>query len=207
MTVSVNLLKCEPGKTCLGPQGERFAMSLNNISFATPTIDILQAYYKNITGVFGTEFPSEPPLHFDFTGDNLPAYLLYPRTALEVRVVEYGTNLEIVFQGTSLLAPEYHPMHLHGYNFYVVGSGPGNFDKEKDPLKYNLVNPPFQNTVGVPKNGWSAVRFKALNPGVWFLHCHIDVHSTWGMATVLIVKNGKGLNAGLLPRPPYMPPC
>lgn len=207
MTVSVNLLKCEPGKTCKGPQGERFSMSLNNISFLTPSIDLLQAYHKNISGVFGTGFPSEPPLNFDFTSNDLPSYLLYPRRAVEVRVVEYNTNLEIVFQGTGLFAPEYHPMHLHGYSFYTVGSGPGNFDKEKDPLKYNLINPPFQNTVGVPKNGWSAIRFKALNPGVWFMHCHIDIHSTWGMATVLIVKNGKGLDAGLLPPPPYMPPC
>ncbi|XP_020581936.1 laccase-14-like [Phalaenopsis equestris] len=207
ITVAVNLLTCEPGRTCGGPNGDRFAASLNNLSFPLPTTDILEAYYYNISGVYGTGFPSEPPLNFNFTGENLPGYLLFPRRAREVRVVEYNTSLEIVFQGTSLLAAENHPLHLHGYSFYVVGRGFGNFDKNRDPLNYNLVDPSFENTVGVPRNGWAAIRFRALNPGVWFIHCHLDQHNSWGMDTVLIVKNGPGANQKLLPPPSYMPPC
>ncbi|RVW22065.1 putative laccase-9 [Vitis vinifera] len=101
----------------------------------------------------------------------------------------------------------YHPMHLHGHSFYVVGWGFGNFDENSDPLRYNLVDPPFQNTVSVPKNGWAAIRFKASNPGVWFIHCHIERHQTWGMNTALIVKNGKHPEAQMLPPPSNMPPC
>ena len=74
--------------------------------------------------------------------------------------------VEIVFQGTNLVAGTDHPMHLHGYSFYVVGWGFGNFDKNRDPLRYNLVDPPLQNTIAVPKNGWTAIRFKASNPGM-----------------------------------------
>ncbi|KAI0530665.1 hypothetical protein KFK09_000212 [Dendrobium nobile] len=207
IAVAVNLLTCEPGRTCSGPNDDRFAASLNNQSFVLPSIDVLDAYYKNISGVYRTGFPAEPPLIFNFTGENLPGYLLFPRRATEVRVVEYNTSVEIVFQGTTLLAAENHPLHLHGFSFYVVGRGFGNFDEEKDPLNYNLVDPPYENTVGVPRSGWVALRFWARNPGVWFMHCHLDQHTSWGMETVLIVKNGTGPDEQLLPPPSDMPPC
>ena len=74
--------------------------------------------------------------------------------------------MEIVFQGSNVVAGTYHPMHLHGHSFYVVGWGFGNFDENSDPLRYNLVDPPLQNTVSVPKNGWVAIRFEASNPGM-----------------------------------------
>ncbi|RVW11735.1 Laccase-14 [Vitis vinifera] len=130
-----------------------------------------------------------------------------PRKGTEVRVLEYNSTVEIVFQGTNLVAGTDHPMHLHGYSFYVVGWGFGNFDKNRDPLRYNLVDPPLQNTIAVPKNGWTAIRFKASNPGVWFMHCHLERHLSWGMDTAFIVKNGKHPEAQMLPPPSDMPPC
>ncbi|XP_044509972.1 laccase-15-like [Mangifera indica] len=206
-TVSVNTLPCIPGNACEGENGTRLSASVNNISFVSPSIDILKAYYLNISHVYSDKFPSEPPLFFDFTADSFPSYLETPKQATKVKVLDYNTTVELVFQGTNLLAGTEHPMHLHGYSFYVVGWGFGNFDKEKDPLKYNLVDPPLQNTIAVPKNGWTAIRFKATNPGVWFMHCHLERHFTWGMEMVFIVKNGKGPNAKILPPPPDMPPC
>uniref|UniRef100_M1BZJ9 Laccase n=1 Tax=Solanum tuberosum TaxID=4113 RepID=M1BZJ9_SOLTU len=166
-TFSVNTLACED-ESCGGPNGDRFAASVNNISFILPRIDILEAYYKNIQGVYGDEFPSFPPLNFNFTGGSLPVELQRPDRRTEVHVLEYGTNVEIVLQGTSLLGGVDHPIHLHGYSFYVVGAGFGNFDKDKDPLNYNLVDPPLQNTIAVVRNGWAAIRFKADNPGIFF---------------------------------------
>jgi iron transport multicopper oxidase len=38
----------------------------------------------------------------------------------------------------------------------------------------------------VPANGYVVLRFKADNPGVWFFHCHIDLHLIGGMATTII---------------------
>ncbi|BAU01841.1 hypothetical protein VIGAN_11116600 [Vigna angularis var. angularis] len=73
-------------------------------------------------------------------------------------------------------------------------------------MTYNLVDPALVNTVLVPNNGWASVRFHALNPGVWFVHCHLERHLSWGMETVLLVTNGEG-DAALLPPPPDMPPC
>ena len=43
--------------------------------------------------------------------------------------------------------------------------------------------------------------------GVWFMHCHVERHLTWGMETVFIVKNGKHPEAQMLPPPSDMPPC
>lgn len=164
-TISVNSFPC-PRNSCEGPNGSRLAASVNNISFLNPSIDILQAYYKGINGVFGTRLPNFPPYIFNFTGDDLPDYLDTPKNGTEVKVLKYNSTVELVFQGTNILAGTDHPMHLHGYSFYVVGWGLGNFNPEKDPAKFNLVDPPLQNTITVPKNGWSAIRFRAHNPGI-----------------------------------------
>ncbi|CBI18288.3 unnamed protein product, partial [Vitis vinifera] len=205
-TVSVNSYPCV-NNSCAGANGTRFSSSINNISFHTPTVDILQAYYYNISGIYGDKFPSDPPLVFDFTADYLPLIYQLPSSGTEVRVLEYNSTVDIVFQGTNVLAATHHPMHLHGYSFYVVGWGFGNFDGNKDPLRYNMVDPPFQNTISVPSNGWVAIRFEASNPGVWFMHCHVERHLTWGMETAFIVKNGKHPEAQMLPPPSDMPPC
>lgn len=165
-TVSVNTLPCIVNGTCQGPNGTRFSSSMNNISFTFPSsTDILQAYYGHVKGVYGDHFPEYPPYVFNFTADNLPLILEIPKKGTEVYFLDFNSTVEIVFQGTNVVAGVDHPMHLHGYNFYVVGLGMGNFDPEKDPLGYNLVDPPSRNTVTLPKNGWSTIRFQADNPG------------------------------------------
>lgn len=163
-TVSVNLLNCT-GTPCSGPFGKRFSASLNNISFVPPPIDILQAYYYQIHGIFETNFPKNPPKRFDYTGKNLPDNLLTPDFGTRALVLKYNASVELILQGTNVLASDNHPMHLHGYGFYVVGWGFGNFDPKKDPLGYNLADPPQETTVGIPNNGWVAIRFRADNPG------------------------------------------
>ncbi|CAL4967007.1 unnamed protein product [Urochloa decumbens] len=206
MTIAVNLLPCGANETCEGPIGSRFAASLNNVSFVAPPIDILDAYYSSMRGVYEPDFPNKPPFFFNFT-TSLPLNQSFTKPGTKVKVVEYGTVVEVVFQDTGILGAENHPTHLHGFSFYVVGRGSGNFDKSKDPATYNLVDPPYQNTVSVPKAGWAAIRFRASNPGVWFMHCHFDRHTVWGMDTVFIVKNGKTPDAQMMPRPPTMPKC
>ncbi|GKV32452.1 hypothetical protein SLEP1_g41061 [Rubroshorea leprosula] len=204
-TLSVN----SPCKNNSCPVGEqlRFIASVNNVSFLNPSIDILQAYYCCIQGVYGTNLPDFPQFFFDFTADYLPTEWEIPQLGTEVRVLDYNSTVELVFQGTNFIKGTDHGIHLHGHSFYVVGLGLRNFDKDKDPLTYNLVDPPLQNTIHVPRNGWMAIRFKANNPGVWHLHCHIDRHMVWGMGTAFIVKDGESPEAKMLPPPPDMPPC
>ncbi|XP_057425828.1 laccase-15-like [Lotus japonicus] len=207
-TVSVNTLPCDDKRPYMGPNGNRLSASMNNVSFERPaSSNILQAYYNNISGVFGENFPNVTPLNFDFTTSNLPAILNTPSVATKSNVLEYDSTVEIVLQGTNLLAGPEHPMHLHGMSFYVVGWGFGNFDRKKDSLKYNLVDPPYQNTIAIPKNGWITIRFRAKNPGVWFMHCHLERHFSWGMAMTFIVKNGNNPEEKMLPPPLDMPQC
>ncbi|KAL0365116.1 UNVERIFIED_CONTAM: Laccase-14 [Sesamum angustifolium] len=205
-TVSVNLIDCR-GSSCKGPFGKRFSASLNNVSFVQPSVDILQAYYHHIRGVFEGNFPRNPPVKFDYTGKNLPDNLLTSDFGTRALVLEYNASIELILQGTNVLASDNHPIHLHGYGFYVVGWGFGNFDPEKDPLGYNLVDPPQETTVGIPNNGWVAIRFRADNPGVWLLHCHLERHQSWGMSTIIVVKNGDTAQTRLLPPPHDLPSC
>ncbi|KAK4742110.1 hypothetical protein SAY87_000111 [Trapa incisa] len=213
MAVSVNQDPCPATAPCGGPNNNSLTASMNNISFASPSIDILQAYYGQLTKknaylkrVYNTTFPDKPPYMFNFTGD-VGNNTLYPSHGTDVKMIKYGAAVEIIWQGTNIGAAENHPMHLHGYNFYVVGMGDGNFDKKTSPSTYNLVDPPLVNTIGIPKKGWATIRFFANNPGVWFMHCHLERHASWGMATVLIVENGRTEDERILPPPGGMPAC
>ncbi|KAL6311286.1 hypothetical protein AAG906_019542 [Vitis piasezkii] len=178
ITASINLVSY----TFEGIIVPHIASTLNNISFMDPSSSILDAYYRHISGVYTTDFPDDPPSFFDFTGvDDLPSAITKPAT--KVKVSSSWIYL------------------------FVIGTGFGNFDPVADPKGYNLVDPPEQNTVRVPKNGWVAIRLRVDNPGVWLWHCHLDRHFTWGMATVFIVKDGGTPETSLLPPPDYMPPC
>jgi len=61
----------------------------------------------------------------------------------------------------------FHPMHVHGHTFQLVGAGP-----RKD-------------TVIVKPNQTVAVDLDATNPGAWMIHCHNAYHGEAGMMTTL----------------------
>lgn len=86
---------------------------------------------------------------------------------------------------------EPHPYHLHGNDFWVVGRGYGDYNATRDVPNYNLENPVLRDTVVGLSGQWVALRLKANNPGVWFLHCHIEPHLAMGMGFVLIVSPDK----------------
>ncbi|GAU44406.1 hypothetical protein TSUD_246320 [Trifolium subterraneum] len=48
---------------------------------------------------------------------------------------------------------------------------------------------------------------QAYYQGIWFLHCHIDSHLNWGLATALLVENGVGPSQSVIPPPPDLPQC
>lgn len=43
--------------------------------------------------------------------------------------------------------------------------------------------------------------------GVWFMHCHLEIHTTWGLKMAFVVDNGKGPNESILPPPGDLPKC
>ncbi|XP_020578875.1 laccase-3-like [Phalaenopsis equestris] len=206
-TVGLGLSNCPPGRTCAGPNNTRLTASMNNYSFVLPKgLSLLQAAQSKVPGVFTTDFPATPPVKFDYTG-NVSPNLYQPVRATKLYPLKYGSVVQIVMQGTNISAAEEHPMHIHGYEFYVLASGMGNFDAKRDTAKFNLVDPPRRNTVEVPVLGWAVIRFVADNPGVWFVHCHIESHLTWGLAMAFLVENGVGKLQSTIPPPLDLPKC
>ncbi|KAI6667976.1 hypothetical protein NL676_003745 [Syzygium grande] len=151
ITATMNFVSC-PDDSCY--MGEtKMSATLNNI--------------KTSVGYTLQTFPDIPAVMYNFTGDDLLTSLAEAAIGTAVKLLNYNETVEIVFQGTNLLnASGTHPMHMHGYSFYAVGLGLGNFNNETDPQAYNLVDPPKVSTFGVPKRGWLAIRFRASNPGV-----------------------------------------
>ncbi|KAG6643369.1 hypothetical protein I3843_09G202600 [Carya illinoinensis] len=198
-------LGINPCPTCKAGNGSRVVASINNVTFVMPTTALLQAHYFNIRGVFSTNFPGNPPHQFNYTGT--PPSNLQTTNGTKVYRLPYNSTVELVMQDTGIIAPENHPVHLHGFNFFAVGRGLGNYNPKTDPKKFNLVDPVERNTIGVPTGGWVAIRFRADNPGVWFMHCHLEVHTTWGLKMAFLVDNGKGPSQSLLPPPRDLPKC
>ncbi|GFR72286.1 laccase-4 [Elysia marginata] len=62
---------------------------------------------------------------------------------------------------------------------------------------------PYKDTIPVGDRSVVIVRFRADNPGFWFFHCHIELHTELGMA--LVIQSG---NVSEMPLPPYgFPKC
>jgi laccase len=207
-TVGVGLFNCSGGQNCGGPNNTRFTASINNVSFVLPsTSSILQAHYHATPGVFTADFPANPPVQFNYTAQNVSRALWQPVPGTKVYKLKYGSVVQLVLQGTNIFAAENHPIHIHGYDFYILAEGFGNFNTATDTAKFNLDDPPTRNTVAVPVNGWAVIRFVADNPGVWLMHCHLDVHITWGLAMAFLVEDGVGSLQSLEAPPPDLPLC
>lgn len=235
-------LGVNPCSTCVN--GSRVVADINNVTFVMPQISLLQAHFFNLSGVFTDDFPGNPLIKYNYTGTQPTNF--QTMTGTRLYRLPYNSTVQIVLQDTGMITPENHPLHLHGFNFFEVGRGLGNFNRKRDPKKFNLVDPVERNTIGVPAGGWTAIRFRADNPGkllnvslgfqmtlfsnlffckfnfldaykdifsflglsgVWFMHCHLEVHTTWGLKMAFVVDNGKGPNESLLPPPSDLPKC
>lgn len=80
-----------------------------------------------------------------------------------------------------------HPFHIHGHNFQLILRG----KEYEEPTRYDAESPdnlPLpeipvkRDTVYVNGNSHFVIRFRADNPGVWLMHCHVDWHLTQGLA-------------------------
>jgi FtsP/CotA-like multicopper oxidase with cupredoxin domain len=83
-------------------------------------------------------------------------------------VVREGERLRLGFDNRTMM---FHPMHLHGHTFAVVGP-----DGRPGVRKDTLVVKPMERL---------EIDIQADNPGQWMLHCHNAYHAEAGMATTL----------------------
>ncbi|KAM3281973.1 hypothetical protein P3S67_027620 [Capsicum chacoense] len=187
-TVGLGLSNCPrgaPSSNCQGPNGTRFTASMNNVSFVLPSnFSLLQAHHRGIPGVFSTDFPTTPSVKFDYTGNCKLSYRGQASSQLK--------TIQFIFMDMI---------------FIIIAEGSGNFNPKADTAKFNLVDPPLRTTASVPVNGWAVIRFVADNPGVWLMHCHLDVHITWGLAMAFLVENGVSELESLEAPPVDLPVC
>ncbi|KAL9315368.1 hypothetical protein ACSQ67_016369 [Phaseolus vulgaris] len=130
--------------------------------------------------VFTTDFPGNPPQVYNYTATQrlrVPGPQMAPRFTR----LAFNSTVRVVLQDTGVIAPESHPIHLHGFNFFVVGSGVGNYDPKTDASNFNL-------------ECGSCTR-------------HFEVHTTWGLKMAFLVDNGKGPNESLIAPPNDLPKC
>ncbi|KAL7248439.1 hypothetical protein ACSBR2_003214 [Camellia fascicularis] len=210
VTISLGLIPCERNTTCAGPLDQRLAASMNNASFQFPTkLSMLQAFFNNVDGIYTTDFPDQPPLVFNYTNsnNNFNRTIIMTSKSTKVKKLKFNSTVEMVLQNTASLGIEMHPMHLHGFSFHVLAQGFGNYDPINDPKKFNLINPQARNTIGVPTGGWAVIRFQANNPGIWLMHCHMDLHLPWGLSMAFEVENGPTPSTTLPLPPPDLPQC
>ncbi|RCV18385.1 hypothetical protein SEVIR_3G329700v4 [Setaria viridis] len=213
VTVGLGNSDCLPKQLLCNTTGTRmpiFSASMNNASFVLPeSVSMLQAHYANASaGVYTRDFPDRPPVIFDYTADASDnATLKYTPKSTKVKTLRYNETVEMVLQNTRLIAKESHPMHLHGFNFFVLAQGFGNYNEAAAKPQFNLVNPQERNTVAVPTGGWAVIRFLANNPGMWFMHCHFDAHLDLGLAMVFEVQDGPTAETSVPPPPLDLPQC
>ena len=104
-----------------------------------------------------------------------------------------------------------HPLHLHGYKYFVLAQGHGYPPltdigsgitlKNLAPLynSLNLSNPLRRDTASVEAFGWILLRIVADNPGVWAFHCHLSWHSEAGLLMQFLTRSDE-LAAMKLPK-------
>lgn len=115
----------------------------------------------------------------------------------------------IIVDEAKVISKINHPFHLHGYGFHVMDMGQHpdgtpltaamvermlltrTFDsilgRPRDSLGDPDRAPALKDTIGVPSRGFVRLRFRADNPGFWFMHCHYEWHMAVGMALVVQV--------------------
>uniref|UniRef100_A0A0R0EHK2 L-ascorbate oxidase n=1 Tax=Glycine max TaxID=3847 RepID=A0A0R0EHK2_SOYBN len=142
-----------------------------------------KAFTKKIIAKMGTPQPPEHSDHYHIF--NPP---VNPNATIGNGVYMFNLNevVDVILQNANQLignGSEIHPWHLHGHDFWVLGYGEGKF-KSGDVKKFNFTQAPLRNTAVIFPYGWTALRFKADNPGVWAFHCHIEPHLHMGMGVV-----------------------
>jgi FtsP/CotA-like multicopper oxidase with cupredoxin domain len=121
----------------------------------------------------------------------------YPSVENLIEIPNQGTwSFWIIQETHGTLAPFPHPIHLHGHDFYVLGSGSGVYDKVNSINSLTFNNPIRRDVANLPGGGWLAIAFQTDNPGAWLMHCHITWHLSGGFGVQFLESKNQ------IPPPP-----
>jgi FtsP/CotA-like multicopper oxidase with cupredoxin domain len=108
----------------------------------------------------------------------------YPAQANIISIPQANAWTWWVVENTGFLP---HPIHLHGHDFLLLGTGTGTFDPSNlSGLHFN--NPTRRDVAMLPSNGWLALAFQTDNPGAWLMHCHIAWHVSQGLSVQFLER-------------------
>jgi FtsP/CotA-like multicopper oxidase with cupredoxin domain len=88
-----------------------------------------------------------------------------------------------------------HPIHKHSNKMFLIGAAQGRFNWSSieegmaaSPQSFFLDKPLYRDTFVTSPRGeaWMAIRYHVVNPGPFFLHCHMETHLWSGMGMVLL---------------------
>ncbi|KAF3798798.1 Laccase [Colletotrichum gloeosporioides] len=135
---------------------------------------------------FQTTYGNPTFLNLDNVGDEWPAgWFVVP---------ENYTDNDWIFLVIDKPKLGPHPIHLHGHDFAIVQqSDNSSFDMNNFNQNRPDVNFPRRDVVLVTKTGHAVIAFKADNPGVWLMHCHIAGHASGGLS-LQIMERQKAAN-------------
>jgi len=106
--------------------------------------------------------------------------------------IDYGKIVRMIFNNRD---GGEHPMHLHGYKFWVLQeAAPDAGDYNAANADLNLVNPLYRDVATVNANSFLVIQFVADNPGLWMLHCHIDWHMNVGFVGLVNIGEAQYLD-------------
>ncbi|KAJ4390772.1 hypothetical protein N0V93_004370 [Gnomoniopsis smithogilvyi] len=100
-------------------------------------------------------------------------------------VPEGSGSVQVVVNSLDVME---HPFHMHGHTVQIVGWGPGRYMPGSSATTWNLENPMRRDTFTVPEQSHVVIRFRADNPGMWILHCHVAWHLEAGMAASFLER-------------------
>jgi len=134
--------------------------------------------------------------------NNGALYINYTQPTLQSINEGYATNDSVYANQITLNAKDqwvyfviqnqffaFHPMHLHGHDFSLLGQGDGLFTADMvDTLNFD--NPMRRDTAmlrgaasaAATSGGYTVIGFETDNPGAWLMHCHIAWHVDGGLA-------------------------
>ncbi|KAJ5392905.1 hypothetical protein N7465_011879 [Penicillium sp. CMV-2018d] len=107
-----------------------------------------------------------------------------------------GSWVDLIFYVTTPIQPE-HPIQKHSNEFFLIGYGQGlwNYSSVSEAIRYipqsfNFNWPPILDTISTlpaaTEPTWMAIRYQVNNPGAFHIHCHIQVHTSGGMALAIL---------------------
>lgn len=168
----------------VGFDGEKATKPPMNETYPLARFSLQPAYskYADFTPL-QINYSDPVMMHLDESTESFPPkWVVIPENYTETEWVYLILTME-----TSSLGTAAHPIHLHGHDFALLQQVEG---KEYHPNRLNLKldNPPRRDVVLLPQGGFVVIAFKADNPGIWLMHCHIARHASEGLALQIMER-------------------